>query len=147
MADASSTGKIVVGVDGSEASKAALRWALAQAKLTGSDVEAVIAWHPLIVFGMAPPVQDFDVEGAARTVLGDTVAEVLTGEEDDVKVREQVQEGPAARVLIDAACDAELLVVGNRGHAGFTETMLGSVGQYCVHHSTRPVVIVHGRTE
>jgi nucleotide-binding universal stress UspA family protein len=51
-------------------------------------------------------------------------------------------EGPAARVLIDAACDAQLLVVGNRGHAGFTEALLGSVGQYCVHHSNCPVVIV-----
>jgi nucleotide-binding universal stress UspA family protein len=148
VADAAATGKIVVGVDGSAASKAALRWAVAQARLTGSEVEAVIAWHPLIVFGMALPMgDDFDVEGTAQTVLRDTVTEVLTDEENAVKVREVMQEGLAAGVLIDAACDVQLLVVGTRGHAGFAETLLGSVAQYCVHHSTCPVVIVRGRTE
>lgn len=144
MAETLGTGRIVVGVDGSDASKEALRWAAAQARLTGFSVDAVIAWHPLVVFGMAPSTgQDFDVEGTARTVLHDTLTKALS-DGDPVEVRELVPAGPAAGVLIEAASGAELLVVGNRGHGGFMEALLGSVGQHCVHHSTCPVVIVRG---
>lgn len=71
-----------------------------------------------------------DTTGAARIV---------------VPLREVVQEGHAARVLIDAAQNAQLLVIGNRGHAVFTEALLGSAGQYSVHHSPCPVVIVRGQ--
>lgn len=137
-------GRIVVGVDGSEASKEALRWAVTQAELTGAEVDAVIAWHPVMLYGWEPPDAGFDVQGTARGVLHDTVTEVC-GQVPPVPVRELVLEGTAARVLIDAARDARLLVVGNRGHAGFTEALIGSVGQYCVHHSPCPVVVVRAR--
>ncbi|GAA3394938.1 universal stress protein [Cryptosporangium minutisporangium] len=135
------TGRIVVGIDGSDASKSALRWAVRQAQLTGSSVDAVIAWHPVLVFGYMPPPGDFDVEGAARSVLHNTLGEVL-GDDRPVTIREHVVEGAASRVLLAAADDAQLLVVGNRGHTGFAEALLGSVGQYCVHHASCPVVIV-----
>jgi len=134
-------GRIVVGVDGSDASKHALRWALRQARITGASVDAVIAWHPVIVFGYMPPPGDFDVEGAARSVLEETVGEILA-DEQDVAVRQRVFEGSAAQVLVDAAKGAQLLVVGNRGHGGLTEALLGSVGQHCVHHAGCPVVVV-----
>ena len=137
----SENGRIVVGVDGSDASKHALRWALQQARITGASIDAIIAWHPVVVFGYMPPPGDFDVEGAAGKVLGATVGEVVT-DIDGVAVRQHVVEGAATRVLVDAANDAELLVVGNRGHGGLTEALLGSVGQYCVHHATCPVVVV-----
>jgi nucleotide-binding universal stress UspA family protein len=48
-------------------------------------------------------------------------------------------------VLVDAAEGAELLVVGSRGHGGLAEALLGSVGQYCVHHAPCPVVIMRGK--
>ena len=53
-----------------------------------------------------------------------------------------VREGNAAQVLLDAAQGADLLVVGSRGHGGFTEALLGSVSQHCVHHAQCPIVIV-----
>ncbi|GAA0222416.1 universal stress protein [Cryptosporangium japonicum] len=133
--------RIVVGVDGSDASEHALRWALDQARVTGATIDAVIAWQPVVVFGYLPPPGDFDVEGAARSVLGGTVAQVVADGESP-PVRQHVVEGAASRVLVDAANGATLLVVGNRGHGGLTEALLGSVGQHCVHHATCPVVVV-----
>jgi len=59
-----------------------------------------------------------------------------------VHVSAQVREGDAAQILIAAAAGADLLVVGSRGHGGFTEALLGSVSQHCVHHAPCPVVIV-----
>jgi len=59
-----------------------------------------------------------------------------------VKVSSVVREGNSARVLLDAADGAELLVVGSQGHGGFTEALLGSVSQACVHHARCPVVII-----
>lgn len=60
----------------------------------------------------------------------------------DVRVIPRLREGNAAQVLLDAAADADLLVVGSRGHGGFAEALLGSVSQHCVHHATCPVVII-----
>lgn len=54
----------------------------------------------------------------------------------------RVVHGHPAWVLLAAAEHADLLVVGNRGHGGFTEALLGSVGQYCVHRAKCPVVVV-----
>jgi nucleotide-binding universal stress UspA family protein len=139
-------GRIVVGIDGSDASTHALRWAVDQAKRTGASIDAVIAWHPVVVFGFEPPAGDFDVEGAARTVLTNTLHGVLDGN-PPVEVRQHVVEGHAARALVDAARGADLLVVGNRGHTGFSEALLGSVGQYCVHHATCPVVVVRAQED
>lgn len=138
---ATAAGSVVVGVDGSDASKAALRWAVEQARLTGSSVDAVIAWHEMGTYAWPVPASDLDFEGTARAVVDQTLADVL-GDEPPVPVRGHVVQGHPARVLIDAARDARLLVVGNRGHAGFTEALLGSVGQYCVHHAGCPVVVV-----
>jgi nucleotide-binding universal stress UspA family protein len=141
---APSSGRIVVGIDGSQASTQALRWAVEQAKLTGASIDAVIAWHPVIVFGFSPPIGDFDVEGAARTVLANAIQAVTDGN-PPVEIRQHVTEGQAAQVLVNAASDASLLVVGNRGHTGITESLLGSVGQYSVHHATCPVVVVRAQ--
>ncbi len=60
-------------------------------------------------------------------------------------MRARVVEGNPAQVLLDAADGADLLVLGSRGHAGFTEALLGSVSQHCVHHAPCPVVVIRGR--
>jgi len=60
-------------------------------------------------------------------------------------VRPRVVEGQAGPVLVEAAEGADLLVVGNRGHGGLAEALLGSVGQYCVRHASCPVVIMRGK--
>ncbi len=140
------SGRIVVGVDGSPSSKAALAWAVEQAELTGASVEAVIAWHyPIMVGGMpfAPigVVESADFGDFAAKVLSDAIGATVDPD-GPVKVSSVVREGNAAQVLLDAAKGAELLVVGSRGHGGFTEALLGSVSQACVHHARCPVVII-----
>lgn len=138
--------RIVVGVDGSPSSKVALAWAVSQAELTGASVEAVIAWHYPVMVGGVPfapieAVQTADYGEFAATVLNGAVRETVDPN-GPVKVSLTVREGNATRVLLDACDGADLLVVGSRGHGGFTEALLGSVSQACVHHARCPVVIV-----
>lgn len=136
--------RIVVGVDGSGPSKAALAWAVRQARLTGAVVDAVIAWEiPLTVRTPWPLTWSTDFRELAGHLLADAIADVPAAA-GGAEIRPQVIEGSAARVLLDAAAGADLLVIGNRGHAGFVEALLGSVGQECVHHATCPVVIIRG---
>jgi len=140
--------RIVVGVDGSPPAMAALRWAVRQAKLTGATVDAVAAWqYPAVVagYGWAPvmPAEDIDFGEIAEKTVADAISEVVAPG-SDVRVSARVEEGNAARVLLDAADGADLLVVGSRGHGGLAGALLGSVSQHCVHHSPCPVVIIHG---
>ena len=116
--------RIVVGVDGSPSSRAALRWAVNQAKLTGATVDAVIAWHiPASMTGYgwtAPMVPDISFEDVAKQTLEETIAEVV-GSGEVPRVRSLVCHGIAAQVLLEASADADLLVVGRRGHGEFAE--------------------------
>jgi nucleotide-binding universal stress UspA family protein len=133
---------IVVGVDGSESSKVALTWAVRQASLEGAPVQAVIAWTFPAYYGWAPPISDqFDFAGNARAVIEQTIKAVL-GENSSVQVSVSVVEGNAAQALVDASHGARLLVVGNRGHGGFSEALLGSVSQHCTHHAACPVIVI-----
>jgi len=139
--------RIVVGVDGSEPSKVALRWAICQARLTGDSVDAVTAWHYPATYGLAPVGDEgIDVEGDARRALTAALNEV-SGLEPDVPVHPQITEGRAGEVLVRAAKGADLLVVGSRGHGEFTSALLGSVGLYCVLHAHCPVLILRDGCE
>jgi nucleotide-binding universal stress UspA family protein len=138
--------RIVVGVDGFESSKAALRWAIHQAELTGAVVEAITAWHIPAGTGWVPAPDLPDYQEDAFTILSEAIAEVAAVD-PDVKVCPRVVEGRAEQVLVDAADGASLLVVGSRGHRGLTEALLGSVGQYCANHAACPVVIMRGKRE
>ncbi len=133
---------IVVGVDGSESSKRALRWAADQAKLTGAQLKVVTTWEYPPTLGWAPPYpSDFDPEQDARKALQETVDSVL-GADPGVAVEISVTEGHPAYVLVQAAGEAALLVVGSRGHGAFAGMLLGSVSEYCAAHSPCPVVVV-----
>jgi nucleotide-binding universal stress UspA family protein len=142
--------RVVVGVDGSPASKVALAWAVRQAEETHASVEAVIAWHYPVTVAGAPFAPIGPLEGgsgygdSAAKVLSDAVRETVD-QHGPVTVTSTVREGNAARVLLDASEGADLLVVGNRGHGGFAEALLGSVSEACVHHARCPVVIVRDR--
>jgi len=138
--------RIVVGVDGFESSKAALRWAIHQAKLTGAAVEAVTTWQVPPGSGLVPVADMPDYQDDARIVLTEAIAEMCTID-TEVEVRPRVVQGRAGPVLVAAADGADLLVVGCQGHGGLTEALLGSVGQYCVHHAPCPVVIMRGKRE
>jgi nucleotide-binding universal stress UspA family protein len=145
------TPRIVVGVDGSPSSRSALAWAVRQARLTGGTVEAVIAWQvPAVVtgFGWTIPMPDSGLDEIAKQTLAEMITDVA-GPENDRRtlVRPLVVEGIPAQVLIDASADADLLVVGSRGHGGFAEALLGSVGQHCVQHAHCPVLITRGDTD
>ena len=141
--------RILVGVDGSPESLAALRWAVRQAELTGGTVDAVTAWRlpiALTGYGLAPvAVGDRPwMEHAARQVLERAIAEVTrTGHGS--AVRGHLIQGFAARALLKAASGADLLVVGCHGSGGFTGARLGSVSLSCVRHARCPVVVVPGR--
>lgn len=135
-------GRIVVGVDGSESSKAALRWAIHQARLTGGSVDAVTAWRYPATYGLAPTGDEgTDFEGDARTALTVALNEV-SGLDPDVPVHPLVIEGRAGEVLLRAAKGADLLVVGNRGHGEFASALLGSVSLSCAFHAQCPVLIL-----
>ena len=142
--------RIVVGVDGSPSAGEALRWAVAQAQLTGDGVEAVIAWHlPLMAGGYAWPPVGVLASTDFGALAGRVLASAITAAVPDasVPVTHVVAEGNPAQVLLDASAGADLLVVGSRGHGGFAEALLGSVSQHCVHYAQCPVVIIRGAGE
>lgn len=136
-------GAIVVGVDGSSGGEAALRFALEEARLRGDRVVALLAWTiPLSTAapaGLVPALGE-DFRDEAERLLEEAVAAV--GGTGGVEVERVVVPGPPARALLEAASEAELLVVGSRGRGGFAGLLLGSVSQQCAHHSSCPVVIV-----
>jgi nucleotide-binding universal stress UspA family protein len=77
----------------------------------------------------------------AEQVLREAV-ERARSDHPAVKVETAVVEGRPARVLVEMSADADLLVVGSRGLGGFSELLLGSVSQQCVHHAHCPVTVV-----
>ena len=118
-AQASSTGpRIVVGVDGSEQSKLALRWAISISATTGATIEAVTAWHFPTSFGWGYTSDVWDPETDATKCLEGTVDETF-GAERPAKLKLLVLQGLPAKVLLDASSGATMLIVGSRGHGGF----------------------------
>jgi nucleotide-binding universal stress UspA family protein len=143
--------RIVVGVDGSPSSRAALRWAVRQAALTGGAAEAVIVRHAPTSTGMIGGFGQSPAETADEGVVADEARQRLDAiineevkPDDRNKVRARVFDGHPAEALMAAAADADILAVGSRGHGGFAEVLLGSVGQYLVHHANCPVLIFRG---
>ncbi|MEO7193888.1 MAG: universal stress protein [Pseudonocardiaceae bacterium] len=132
--------RIVVGVDGSGPSKAALAWAVRQAELTHAVVDAVIAWEFPSTYGLAS-LGDVDFQSIADQVIADTITE-MSGFPGQAGIHPHVVMANAVQALLDASAGAELLVVGNRGHGGFVGALLGSVSQHCLQHATCPVVVV-----
>jgi nucleotide-binding universal stress UspA family protein len=144
---------IIVGVDGSAESIEALRWAIAEARLRETAVRAVHAWrYPLATAGdpfFGPafdplPLEPSELRELAASGLAEAVGRATA---DPHAVEQEVVEGHPAEELVRAAKDADMLVVGSRGHGGFSELLLGSVSHACAHHATCPVVIVRGGVE
>jgi nucleotide-binding universal stress UspA family protein len=134
---------IVVGVDGSEPSLNALRWAAEQARMTGATLRVLTTWQVATGTGWVPtfPV-DYDPQAVARQALDEAVTETL-GADPDVAVERIVKEGHAAPVLLAAAKDADLLVVGSHGHGAFAGMLIGSVSEHLVRHAPCAIVVVH----
>ena len=134
---------IVVGIDGSQTSQDAMRWALSQAALTGAELRAVSSWRWPNYLTRIPPGVDLAEE--TSQLLDEAVDEVLAENPEaaaTVAVSRHVVEGPAGPALLTQSDGATLLVVGARGRAAFPGMLLGSVAEYCVREGTCPVVVV-----
>lgn len=135
-------GTIVVGTDGSKNASAALQWAADFARTDNSSLRVVHVWHYPYAGSegaafVLPPIDD--LRGGAEAVLDRALSEVdLSG----IAVERVVREGNAVNELIDAARNADLLVVGKRGHGGFLGLLLGSVASQVVRHCPIPVIVV-----
>ncbi|MGQ1839010.1 universal stress protein [Kocuria turfanensis] len=133
---------VVVGVDGSEQSVEALRWAARIAPALGASIKVVGAWdYPPEYAGYVPLGSDnFDeitrkrVDKAIHQAFGEDVPEGLTT---------TVEFGHPSKVLVRESEDASMLVVGRRGHGGFRGLLLGSVSAACVSHASCPVLVIH----
>ncbi len=152
---AAAAGRIVVGIDGSTGSAAALHWAVEEAQLRGAEVHAVMAWQQPVAIGAAsgltlgmdPAIGAEFVLAAAADAEAEAEAEAASlvakaGEASDVLIVCEALEGYPAKTLIRAAEGADLLVVGTRGHGGFVGALVDSVSHYVVAHATCPVVVV-----
>ena len=139
---ASGQSRIVVGVDGSEPSKAALQWAARISAVTGNAIDAVIAWQPPPTYGWAYLDPTWRPDQWAEKTLTEVVDEVF-GFERPPGLRLIVERGNPAKVLLDHSKGADLLVVGSRGHGGFVGLLLGSVSANCAEHAQCPVLVMH----
>ena len=135
--------RIVVGVDGSEPSKQALRWGAHLAARFGARLDAVAAWDFPTGYGFASVPPDWDPARDMRQALDDTVRAVF-GDQPAPELHREAREGGAAKVLLEASENATMLVVGSRGHGGFAGLLLGSVSANVAEHASCPVFISHG---
>jgi nucleotide-binding universal stress UspA family protein len=140
--------QVVVGVDGSAESVEALRWAATYAAATGATINAVLSWHYPAAAGVAPagiapkPISD-EVRASMQEALDKALTDVF-GAASPQNVHAKITYGHPAVVLVDESHDADLLVVGNRGHGAFTGMLTGSVSMHCVNNAHCPVVVVRG---
>jgi nucleotide-binding universal stress UspA family protein len=141
-------GRIVVGVDGSEHGRRALRWAQRKAARHGDELTALLAWglfdqlHADGSTSFDPDYGPTDAAAALDAVVTDTLGADAAGAVRQVAVCDL-----PARALLDAASDADLLVVGPRGRSELRELALGSVTQTCLHHARCPVAVVRESDE
>lgn len=133
--------RIVVGIDGSPGSQAALAWAVDEARLRGATLEPIRVWSWPIPY-VGPGMAGLDpklLEEGEQAILDEALDAADTS---GVEVEPVLVEGPAAQRLLEQAKGADLLVVGSRGRGGFKGLLLGSVSQQVVHHARGPVVVI-----
>jgi nucleotide-binding universal stress UspA family protein len=141
---------VVVGVDGSEPSLHALRWAAFLAASMHVGITAVIAWQPTGLnswgtAGWAALPGDWDPAANAQSAL-DHAINAAFSLAAPTELNTAVLEGTAASVLLAASAGASMLVLGSRGHGGFAGLLLGSVSAACAEHARAPVLVIHGTT-
>jgi nucleotide-binding universal stress UspA family protein len=132
--------RIVVGVDGSDGGRRALRWAVHEAAARGQTVQAVTAWRwDRADRTSGASVDPGEERARAERILHDELAAVSAG---DVVIAAEAVEGRAADVLCAASQNAHLLVLGSHGHGRTMRTVLGSVSEECVRRGPCPVVVI-----
>jgi nucleotide-binding universal stress UspA family protein len=136
---------MVIGVDGSESSLAALRYGIALARRLGLRVQATAVWHhPSFLYGGYYPEVDWTPEDDAAKLLSMATDEVF-GDDVPEWYSTRTRQGRPAEVLIEESKDADMIVVGSRGHGGFAGLLLGSVSAAVAEHAHCPVLVVHGK--
>ena len=140
--------RIVVGVDGSPSSVAALEWAARQSELTGATLEVIATWDWPAAFGVAFSYvpSNFNPADDAQKVL-DGALEAVRSAHPGLSIRPVVVEGHPAPILVEASRGADLLVVGSRGHGEFAGMLLGSVSEHCVSNANCPVLVLRDRQQ
>ena len=137
--------RIVVGVDGSAESVAALRWACREASLSAAEVHAVLALeaacHRVASYAVPAPRQISGSWGAARDALRLAVSEAAAMF-PGVSVQTEITEGLAARVLLDHATHADMLVLGRTSHGPDLYRGAGPVIRACLRAAPCPVVVI-----
>ncbi len=137
---------MIVGVDGSDSSLDALRWAVDYGRATGAVVQAIRTWHYPWAMQTAPAQTDQSVFKQIQGELDDAIARANI-DTSGVTLEPVVKEGHASLVLVNESASADLLVVGSRGRGEFAGMLLGSVSQHCAHGAHCPVVIVRNEHE
>jgi nucleotide-binding universal stress UspA family protein len=138
--------RIVVGIDGSSTSIAALEWAAKQAELTGATLEVLMTWDWPLSFGWSLPIPSGYNPGPDSAKALDEVLEVVKKRHPGVAITPTVVEGHPAPLLVKASEGADLLVVGSRGHGEFVGMLLGSVSEHCVTNAHCPVLVLRDRS-
>ncbi|PZS26695.1 MAG: universal stress protein UspA [Pseudonocardiales bacterium] len=146
--------RIVVGVDQSPTARSILEFAVREAIRRGARLDVVTAYHDpqywAIAYGVpAPPVNpglSSILLSGTKKLVDEVVGEIPGGRTNLAAIRVDALPGSAANVLLAAAEGADLLVVGHRGHGGFTSMVLGSVGMQCVLHAPCPITVVRPTT-
>ena len=130
---------MVVGVDGSPDGSSAVRWAERYALATGATLRLVSTWMWPVSYGGVAVYEGFDPDALSLEIVEKAKADLTLPPDRVTTVCLQSAAGPA---LVSQCDDAQLLVVGTRGHSGISTILLGSVSSYCVHHAPCPVVVV-----
>jgi nucleotide-binding universal stress UspA family protein len=139
--------RIIVGIDGSESSVKALREGRRLADALGSPLEAVAVWqqsHSMYDFYQSQ--SGWTPEKEVEKLLRDA-AHAAFGSDHPARFTMSILQGVPTKALIRHSAGAEMLVLGSRGHGGFTGLLLGSVSSACVAHATCPVLIVHNKDQ
>jgi nucleotide-binding universal stress UspA family protein len=144
--EAKTAHRIVVGIDGSAASREALRWAAKEAEARGVGLQVVGVWSfPMYLdpMGGAHPLPDLleRTEERERKMIDDEIVGVL-GASPAVSITKTLRCGSTAPALLAESDGADLLVIGSRGRGGFLSVLLGSTAMHCVQHASVPVAVV-----
>lgn len=136
--------RILVGVDGSDASIHALRRGARIAGALKAPLEAITTWEfPIMLDGAYYPMDNWSPENDAQQILANAIDQAY-GDTPPANLTRTTLQGAPARVLIDASEHASMLILGSRGHGGFAGLLLGSVSAACAEHAHCPVLIMHG---
>jgi nucleotide-binding universal stress UspA family protein len=141
--------RIIVGIDGSEYSPAALRFAGRLAPALGTRIEVItcLGWSDFYLPAHLPPgytdsgAAELELEAIAKRLMGQAIERAF-GEVQPQDLSTTVRTGSPAKVLVEESKSAQLLVVGRRGRGGLLGQLMGSVSSACVAHAHCPVLVV-----